>query len=98
MTRVRAEVLWIHCADTEDLTKNDDFYLVGVATDGQTVRPMLTPPRNIGKSRHHQPFNEPLLWDAEVSEDGRFSLGLTAFDEDIATDWNKRKEAVTAIS
>ena len=95
--KVRIELLDVHCADTEDVTGKDEFYLVGsvVDTKGSNAVPILIPPVSIndGQTRSLRGRGS-VIFEGVVDQETTLSLTMSAFDEDYAKDWSKYDEYV----
>lgn len=84
MPRLRAELLDVYCADTEDVTGADKLYVVGAVTDGAATKGVLTTPikvNNDGKPRYFPP-GQTVLFDSDVPNNRTIRIALQAFDED----------------
>ena len=100
MPRMRIALTMVHCYDTEDVTGGDEFYFVGVATDGETTKPILTKPKNVNNGQNITPTlfdGSGMVFDAEVPEDRVVRLALIAFDEDASKDWSKHGDVAARI-
>ena len=99
MSRIRIELLRVHCGNTEDVTGGDELYIVGALSDGITSRGALTSPMSINDNQEKE-FNpsQRIIFDADVKPDSVVRGGLKAFDEDFGKDWAKYGSTVTEIS
>jgi len=99
MTRIRIELIRVHCGNTEDATGADHLYVVGALSDGITSRGALTSPMRINDNQEKEfaPAQR-VLFDADVKPDAIVRGGLKAFDEDFGKDWAKYKDTVNKIS
>ncbi|CDM98147.1 MULTISPECIES: hypothetical protein [Limnospira] len=99
MTRIRIELIDVYCADTEDITGADDFYLVGALVGGDVTKAILTRPIKINDKQRKQ-FNpqDSVLFDGNLLPGQVIKGGLKAYDEDAGKDWSKYGDTITAIS
>ncbi|MGQ7296131.1 hypothetical protein [Quadrisphaera sp. KR29] len=88
----------VSCADTEDVSGGDEFYLAGAVTDGAQSSGVLTRPLSIN-DRQTQRFGVGggTVFDADVPDGRLLKVALVAFDEDAGKDWERRGETVTKI-
>lgn len=86
--RVRIELLEVRCGNTEDVTGEDEFYILGALSDGTNTKGVLTSPFGINDGQI-KPFRseQQVLFDAIVPAGQTVRGGLKAFDEDFAKDW-----------
>ena len=99
MTRIRIELMRVHCGNTEDASGADHLYVVGALSDGITSRGALTSPMRINDNQEKEfaPAQR-VLFDADVEPDAIVRGGLKAFDEDFGKDWAKYGDVVNKIS
>ncbi|AMW27039.1 hypothetical protein [Arthrospira platensis] len=99
MTRIRIELIDVYCADTEDVTGADDFYLVGALVGGDVTKAILTRPIKIN-DKQRKSFNpgDSVLFDGNLQPGQVIKGGLKAYDEDAGKDWSKYGDTVGAIS
>ena len=102
MTRMRVEIQSVYCGRpeyTEDVTGADEFYLTGAVTDGKTTSAVLTRPISIndGETKNFT-IGGGTVFNADVPNDAILKVGLIAFDEDAAKDWNRRQEIINRIT
>ncbi len=99
MTKVKVELLDVYCADTEDITAADDFYLVGALVGGGNTKPILTRPIKINdrQTKQFRP-EDSVLFEGEIPPGESIKGGLKAYDLDKEKDWNKYGDAVKQIS
>lgn len=91
--RVRIDLYDVICHDSEDVASGgDELYVVGGAVydagpkpvgTAKAVAPMAMIPGNTSG------FYDAVVFDANVPDDGKIKLCLTAWDEDYAKDWAK---------
>lgn len=99
MTRIRVELIDVYCADTEDVTGADDFYLVGALVGGDVTKAILTHPIKINdKQRKSFDPGDSVLFDGNVNPGQVIKGGLKAYDEDAGKDWSKHGDTVQQIS
>ena len=97
--RVRVELIDIHCRDTEDVIKNDEFFLIGTLAAGFDTKEVLTRPIKIndGQTRSFR-REEQLIYDGPLDADLPLILAIKAFDQDAATTWDKYESLAKSIS
>jgi hypothetical protein len=99
-TRIRVELLDVHCNDTEDWTGADTLYVAGAAvrSDGQGGTPVLVPPIWINDGETKQfPYPQHVPFDGMVPNDQYLILALDVWDEDASRDWTRNKEWIDDI-
>jgi hypothetical protein len=98
-THVRAELIKVHCGNTEDTTGEDEFYIVGGLTDGVKYHAALTSPMGIndGQEKNFTP-NQRVIFNDMVDSQGVIRGGLKAYDEDFGKDWAKYGSTVEKIT
>jgi hypothetical protein len=97
--QVRIELLDVKCGNTEDVTGADEFYIVGAMSDGTNTKAALTSPISINDGQTKSfPWNQQVIFDANVPQGVTVRGGLKAFDEDLAKDWSKYGPTVNKIS
>ncbi len=97
--RVRIELVEVLCRDTEDVTGADTLYLVGGVSDGRQTQPVLTNRLWINNNQTRSfAADRSVMFDADVPENASVHIGLQAFDEDAAKDWEKHGEWVTQLT
>lgn len=94
-SRVTVELLDVICHDTEDMTGADEFYVIGAVRVGDRSGATATKPMRIndGERRGFMP-TERVLYDGPVGPNDELVVGLTAFDQDAAVDWEKHGPAI----
>ncbi|MEM1167567.1 MAG: hypothetical protein AAGJ08_00355 [Cyanobacteria bacterium P01_H01_bin.35] len=100
MVKIKVELVDVYCADTEDVTGADDFYLVGSLVGGGVTKPILTHPIKINdkQTKSFRP-EDALLFEGEIQSGQTIKGGLQAYDEDAAKDWNNGyADTVNSIS
>ncbi|MDJ1171099.1 hypothetical protein PMG71_16845 [Roseofilum sp. BLCC_M154] len=99
MTTVRVELLDVYCADTEDVTGADDFYLVGALVGGGATKGILTRPVKINDNQQKSFYPEDsLLFEGVLYPGESIQGGLKAYDEDAGKDWSRHGETVQEIT
>ncbi|MCT7969993.1 hypothetical protein NG799_27135 [Laspinema sp. D1] len=99
MTRIKIEVTDVYCADTEDITGADDFYLVGALVGGSEIKGILTCPIKINEKQTKTfPSGDCVLFDGEVPSGQAIKGGLKALDEDYAKDWSRYQDTIRQIT
>lgn len=101
MARIRVELAYVTCRDTEDVTGADEFYIAGVViTDNANLRKgILTTPISIndGQTKTFRP-EETILFEGDLPDNQSVGLMLQAYDEDAAKDWSKRPEWINTTT
>lgn len=90
--QVKIELINVYCADTEDVTGADEFYIVGALTDGTqaNTKAALTSPISINNGQTKTfPASQQVLFNGYVAQGTTIRGGLKAYDEDWAHDWAK---------
>ena len=88
--QVRIELLDVKCGNTEDVTGADEFYIVGALSDGTNTNAALTSPISINDRQTKSfPWNQQVIFDANVPQGVTVRGGLKAYDEDFGKDWSK---------
>ncbi|MEU2874681.1 hypothetical protein ABZ769_36800 [Streptomyces olivoreticuli] len=100
--RLKIRLIWVYCADPEDLIGGDEFFVSGgliLGGEGGVIPPpkqrrvgvALTPVINIGAGQSAY-FNDSLggvtVFDGVVDDSQTVTLSITAFDADTASDWD----------
>ena len=99
MTRVQIVLHDVICRNTEDVTGPDEFYLVGVVTDGKITKTVLTTPIVINDQQQKSFENGGgVIFDSEVPSEAVVKIAILAFDEDAGKDWSKYGEIVKKIN
>ena len=90
-SHVTVELLDVVCHDTEDMTGADEFYILGAVRAGSRAGATATKPMRIndGERRGFLP-DERVLYSGPVGRDDTIAIGLIAYDQDAAVDWEKR--------
>jgi hypothetical protein len=88
MTLVSVELQDVVCADTEDVTGADDFYLVGAVSGSDVTKGLVTVPVSVndGETR---PFGDGggVVFSADLAASETLKIALLAYDEDSSKDW-----------
>ena len=94
-SHVTVELLDVICHDTEDMTGADEFYIIGAARVGDRAGATVTKPIRIndGERRSFGP-NERVLYSGPVGRGDEVAIGLVAYDEDAAKDWERDGPAI----
>lgn len=97
--RIKIELIDVYCADTEDVTGADDFFLVGALVGGGQTKAILTRPIKINdKQRKSFRPEECVLFDGDIPEGQSIKGGLKAYDEDAGKDWSRYGDTVKQIA
>lgn len=99
---VRIEIKSIYCDNTEDVTGADELYFIGagVSRSDKQITAVLTKPIDIndGETKEILP-DQRIVFDGTVECADTIVIGLKAYDEDAAKDWDgKRGELLSNIS
>ena len=98
--QVRIELLDVKCGNTEDVTGEDEFYIVGALSDGisTNTKGVLTTPIGINDGQTKTfPAAQQVIFNGYVLPQDSVRGGLKAFDEDFAKDWSKYGPTVNAM-
>lgn len=98
---IRIEIESIYCDNTEDVTGEDELYFVGagVNRNDKQVTPILTTPIGINddQTKQLQP-DQRIVFDGTVEAADTIIVGLKAYDEDAAKNWDDRGEKLSKIA
>lgn len=90
---VRIELIDVTCDETEDITGNDDFYVLGGLVMGDRSGSILTQPISINNNQNkafrvgqRTIYNGPIPSNAD-----RLSIGLVAMEEDAGAVWKRNQ-------
>ncbi|MEI5098461.1 hypothetical protein RB200_07020 [Streptomyces sp. PmtG] len=94
-SRLRIELVNVHCFDTEDNLGGDEFYVLGAVACGEQRNVVLTKPIDINDNQTKQ-FNptETMIFEGEAENTDVLNLGIAAYEEDFTADWAKYGEAL----
>lgn len=94
MSRIRVSLDSVLCASTEDDTGADEFYLMGVITDGTVdhASVVLTEPLSLNSNEDKRfGVGGGVVFDADLPEQAILKIALASFDKDLASDWSDYK-------
>jgi len=104
MPRIVVDLQRVVCYDPEDWIGHDEFYLVGVVTDGdpEHVSAVLTEPVRIKKGTKDFGVGGGIIFDHEVPEKRYLKVGFNAMEQDSNKDWSEigpaAEKAAAAVS